>query len=85
MATSPLGGIASIGKTVASTRLGKTPAPNAGEGVSDTFGLSLMSLVENVQQGADDSPIIEFGQRLGRAHLEKVVLVLEGGDQGVDG
>ena len=55
MATSPLGGIASIGKTVASTRLGKTPAPTAGEGVADTFGQSLMSLVENVEQSGADA------------------------------
>ena len=53
MATSPLGGIASIGQTVASTRLGKTPTPSS-EGVGDTFGQSLMNLVENVEQtGAD--------------------------------
>ena len=55
MATSPLGGIASIGKTVASTRLGKAPAPTAGEGVSDTFGQSLMNLVENVEQSGADA------------------------------
>src|SRR5215510_14484564 len=54
MATSPLGGIASIGKTVAASRLGKSPAPTAGEGVGDTFGQSLMNLVENAEQtGAD--------------------------------
>lgn len=54
MATSPLGGIASIGQSVASTRLGKTPAPSSSEGVGDTFGQSLMNLVENVEQtGAD--------------------------------
>ena len=49
MATSPLGGIASIGQTVASTRLGKTPAPAPAEGVGDSFGQSLMNLVENVE------------------------------------
>jgi flagellar hook-basal body complex protein FliE len=54
MATSSLGGIASIGQTVASTRLGKTPAASSSEGVGDTFGQSLMNLVENVEQtGAD--------------------------------
>ena len=53
MATSPLGGIASIGKTVASARLGKT-APTTPEGVGETFGQSLMNLVENAEQtGAD--------------------------------
>jgi flagellar hook-basal body complex protein FliE len=53
MATSPLGGIASIGKTVASSRLGKT-APTTPEGVGETFGQSLMNLVENAEQtGAD--------------------------------
>jgi flagellar hook-basal body complex protein FliE len=54
MATSPLGGIASIGKTVASTRLGKTPAAQS-EGVGDTFGQSLMTLVENVEQSGADA------------------------------
>src|SRR4030095_14070359 len=54
MATSPLGGIASIGKTVASTRLGKTPVAQS-EGVTDTFGQSLMNLVENVEQSGADA------------------------------
>ena len=54
MATSPLGGIASIGKTVASARLGKTAPTTPDGGVGETFGQSLMNLVENVEQtGAD--------------------------------
>jgi len=54
MATSPLGGIASIGKTVAATRSGKTSPAVPDEGVGQTFGQSLMNLVENVEQtGAD--------------------------------
>lgn len=54
MATSPLGGIASIGKTVASTRLGKSAPTTPGEGIGQSFGQSLMNLVENVEQtGAD--------------------------------
>jgi flagellar hook-basal body complex protein FliE len=54
MATSPLGAIASIGKTVASTRLGKMPVAQS-EGVTDTFGQSLMNLVENVEQSGADA------------------------------
>ena len=54
MATSPLGGIASIGKTVASTRLGNAAATTPDGGVGESFGQSLMNLVENVEQtGAD--------------------------------
>jgi flagellar hook-basal body complex protein FliE len=54
MATSPLGGIASIGKTVASARLGKTAPTTPDGGVGETFGQSLMNLVENAEQtGAD--------------------------------
>jgi flagellar hook-basal body complex protein FliE len=56
MATSPLGGIASIGKTVASTRLGNnTAAAKPDAGVGDTFGQSLMNLVENVEQSGADA------------------------------
>ena len=55
MATSPLGGIASIGQTVASTRLGKTPAPAPAEGAGDSFGQSLMNLVENVEHSGADA------------------------------
>ena len=52
MSTTPLGGIASIGRTVAESRAGKVPTPDEGLGAS--FGQSLMTLVENVEQtGAD--------------------------------
>jgi flagellar hook-basal body complex protein FliE len=54
MATSPLGGIAAIGKSVASTRLGNSTAkPDAG--VGDTFGQSLMNLIDNVEQSGADA------------------------------
>ena len=53
MATSPLGGIASIGQSIASQRVGKTPAPDAG--VGQTFGESLMNLVENVEKSGGDA------------------------------
>lgn len=55
MATSPLGGIASIGKSVAATRLGNTPAAKPDAGVGETFGQSLMNLVENVEQSGADA------------------------------
>jgi flagellar hook-basal body complex protein FliE len=53
MATSPLGGIASIGQSIASPRVGKTPAPDAG--VGQTFGESLMNLVENVEKSGGEA------------------------------
>jgi len=53
MATSPLGGIASIGQSIASQRAGKTPAPDAG--VGQTFGESLMNLVENVEKSGGEA------------------------------
>jgi flagellar hook-basal body complex protein FliE len=55
MATSPLGGIASIGKSVAATRLGNTTATKPDGGVGETFGQSLMNLVENVEQSGADA------------------------------
>ena len=55
MATSPLGGIASIGKAVASTRLGNAAAAAPDAGVGQTFGQSLMNLVENVEQSGADA------------------------------
>jgi flagellar hook-basal body complex protein FliE len=55
MATSPLGGIASIGKTVASIRAGQTPAVGPNDGIGDAFGQSLMNLVENVEQSGADA------------------------------
>jgi flagellar hook-basal body complex protein FliE len=53
MATNPLGGIASLGKTAAAQKVGKAPAPDAG--VGQTFGQSLMDLVENVEQSGADA------------------------------
>jgi len=53
MATSPLGGIASIGQSIASQRVGTTPAPDAG--VGQTFGESLMNLVENVEKSGGEA------------------------------
>jgi flagellar hook-basal body complex protein FliE len=52
MSTTPLGGIASIGRTVAASPTGKLSP--ADEGLAPNFGQSLMNLVENVEQtGAD--------------------------------
>jgi flagellar hook-basal body complex protein FliE len=52
MSTTPLGGIATIGRTAAASGIGKTSSPN--EGLSTSFGESLMNMVENVEQtGAD--------------------------------
>jgi flagellar hook-basal body complex protein FliE len=53
MATSPLGGIASIGQSIASQRTGKAPTPDAG--VGQTFGESLMNLVENVEKSGGEA------------------------------
>ena len=53
MATTPLGGITSLGKTVAAPKVGKAPTPDAG--VGQTFGESLMNLVENVEKSGSDA------------------------------
>ena len=55
MATSPLGGIASIGKSVASTTLGNATTAKPDAGVGDTFGQSLMNLIDNVEQSGADA------------------------------
>src|SRR5262245_43613667 len=52
MSTTPVSGIPSLVKTTASPTVGKTPNPDASDGQS--FGQSLMNLVDNVEQtGAD--------------------------------
>jgi len=53
MATTPLSGIAALGKTPNATKIGKTPAADAAAGQS--FGESLMSLVENVEKSGADA------------------------------
>jgi flagellar hook-basal body complex protein FliE len=53
MPTTPLGGIASLGKAPAVPKFGKTQDPDAG--VGQTFGESLMNLVHNVEQSGAEA------------------------------
>lgn len=53
MSTTPLSGIAGIGQTPVATKIGKAPTPDAGPGQS--FGESLMNLVQNVEQSGADA------------------------------
>ena len=55
MSTTPLGGIASIGRTVTASRTGTVPTPD--EGLGTSFGQSLMNLVENVEQSGADANV----------------------------
>jgi flagellar hook-basal body complex protein FliE len=53
MSTTPLSGIAALGKAPDATKFSKSPAPEAAAGQS--FGESLMSLVENVEKSGADA------------------------------
>ena len=53
MSTTPFSGIAALGKAPDATKFSKSPAPEAAAGQS--FGESLMSLVENVEKSGADA------------------------------
>jgi flagellar hook-basal body complex protein FliE len=74
MSTTPLGGIASIGRTVAASRAGKLPTPD--EGLSPSFGQSLMNLVENVETtGADaNTAVSNMLDKTGDVHDAMIAL-----------
>jgi flagellar hook-basal body complex protein FliE len=74
MSTTPLGGIASIGRTVAASRTGTLPMPD--EGLSASFGESLMNLVENVEKtGADaNSAVSNMLDKTGDVHDAMIAL-----------